>query len=571
MVVKSPARYTQFTTLSKGDSAAVSVVQHLGRDHLRVPVVMLVGDKVINPTGSQGPEFVPSSILSALGWNGRPVIPIHPGMVSANTPEVIDKMGFGTIYHSQVKNGSLGCEVYLDITRAKELKNGADSVVRNCQAGDMIEVSTGCFVTVRQETGVAPDGTPYEFIWESIVEPDHLAMGLDGATGACSVDSHGCGAPRMLIVDGKLQENKENRMPDPVDNKGKDKVKPLSAFAARLAKMVEWFRSNEDISDSDLRSKLSSALYSIEPGSPWVVDVFQSTSTVVYTCWIDNHEIWYQRTFNLDSATGDVSLNDDRQEVVRKDPATVYEVVQAQAQTQANVKINSGAAAVSSNSGVAPCSCKGEVKTMDHARKPQIDKLIASGDFKEAERSILENMNEKKFKMLAEMDAEDHYTVTDDKKKEEEDSKKVTAAPVTTPVAVTDPSVIQVPADVYEQMKAAASAYALEQKNKKDTKVAECMRLQGENPVWTKADLEGMELVAVDKIHRSLSAQAKLTNPGGVSSPSILARNPDSLTPNDPTKVDAMPSVSQRILEKSSSSTKTVRGSAEIAANQSTN
>lgn len=76
-------------------------------------------------------------------------------------------------------------------------------------------------------------------------------------------------------------------------------------------------------SDSDIRTKLHSALRAVEPGYDGIVEVFPSTNTVVYACAPEREYVYYRRTFSM-SEGGDVTLADDRQRVR---PKMGYEVV----------------------------------------------------------------------------------------------------------------------------------------------------------------------------------------------------------------------------------------------------
>jgi hypothetical protein len=179
----------------------------MGRQHLVVPVVAL-REGVIHAVNASTPEFVPASELDASpqGWNGRPVLPLHPvdamrRQISANAPHVLEAHQFGFIANTHTEGGMLKMEAWLDRERAKALGGDAQRVIDRLDAGKPIEVSVGAFVTA-EEFESAHNNKPYNAIWRKIV-PDHLAMLPEGTLGACS-NEMGCGAPRMM-ADGTLR------------------------------------------------------------------------------------------------------------------------------------------------------------------------------------------------------------------------------------------------------------------------------------------------------------------------------------------------------------------------------
>ena len=81
----------------------IKLVVHQEKAHLVVPVVMMV-EGVHN--GSQGPLLHEITELGKFpeSWNGRPVVIYHPededgNPISANSPEVIDKVTVGRVYN----------------------------------------------------------------------------------------------------------------------------------------------------------------------------------------------------------------------------------------------------------------------------------------------------------------------------------------------------------------------------------------------------------------------------------------------------------------------------------------
>jgi hypothetical protein len=288
----------------EGGAPAIRTAKYAKRDHLVVPVIMAIGDSVIRPLHSEGPELVPARELqvAASQWNGRPVVLDHPsdGLDSANYPSILDSLKYGEIFDARYEDGKLKANAYLDPVRASEI--GGQWILDDLAAGRMVEVSVGAWVTLVRNSGLSPlNGAQYEAEWHHIIS-DHLAVGLNGKRGACSVDM-GCGALRL-------------------NSSGKES--PTMPF---LPRVMEALRSAfpgvepevkdavSGQSDVDLRNQLGKALHASEPGFAWVEEVFakRGGGTVVYSAMPEDRMIYFQRTYTL--ANGEVSMNDDRSEV----------------------------------------------------------------------------------------------------------------------------------------------------------------------------------------------------------------------------------------------------------------
>lgn len=199
---------------ARGAAAAVREVEYDGRTHLVVPVVALVGDVVINPLGAMGAELVPTEQIAFApsGWDGRPVVLDHPvdqnsgTPLSANRPEALAAARIGTMFNTRFEDGRLKTEAWIDTTAP-----AARELVEQLRAGEMVEVSVGAFVAVDHRPGRTADGRDFEWVWSSVV-PDHLAVGLSGAKGACSIEM-GCGAPRAAAENSSEPDAVEERQP----------------------------------------------------------------------------------------------------------------------------------------------------------------------------------------------------------------------------------------------------------------------------------------------------------------------------------------------------------------------
>lgn len=167
----------------------VKLTVHQDKAHLIAPVVMMV-EGVHN--GSQGSLFHSINELGKFpdSWNGIPVVIYHPEMdgqsISANSPDVIDKMTVGRVYNTEVEGTKLKAEVWLDEDR---LNTVSETTLADINAMKQIEVSLGMF-TENEMTPGKYNEEEYVGVAKSH-RPDHLAI-LPDQVGACSCED-GCG------------------------------------------------------------------------------------------------------------------------------------------------------------------------------------------------------------------------------------------------------------------------------------------------------------------------------------------------------------------------------------------
>jgi len=299
--------YIRFSALSNGGSSSTTsfrTAEYCGRTHLIVPVVALIGDAIIWPMGASCYELVPARVLSenVEQWNGRPVILDHPDSpTGANTPELLEKLQYGQLFNSEWKNNKLAMEAWLDLTT--KLKEAQD-IIASYRAGKIIEVSVGAWVTINAVSGYL-NGKEYGAAWKSI-RADHLAVGLSGSPGACSVEM-GCGtrfAKQVIMGMGEVGETmKREAQKEQYEDL---RVKNLSG-----------------LSSNDLSALLQSALYDVEPNAIylWVAD-FDDTD-VVYSMTVEDRgqSTFYSRSYAV--VAGDkITLGSTAKEMTQR---TVYE------------------------------------------------------------------------------------------------------------------------------------------------------------------------------------------------------------------------------------------------------
>lgn len=207
------------------DPDAVEVRELRGRKHLVAPVVA-VSEGVLNG------GFLPFQEIqkSAPGWNGTPVTVNHPedgdgNFLPASAPEVLEEYQIGRFLNVEANDdgAKLDGEVWIDLVQVKwlvengdELGDEAKQTVEMLRDGDPLEVSTGYWHGVVQESGEF-EGHEFDAVQVELL-PDHLAV-LPNAEGACNWDGDttqsGCGAPRTnaVDVDGPIANAVGNRDP----------------------------------------------------------------------------------------------------------------------------------------------------------------------------------------------------------------------------------------------------------------------------------------------------------------------------------------------------------------------
>ena len=168
-----------------------------GRLHIVVPVVA-VREMVLH-----GDEYLPAEEIAEFveAWNGVPVIIRHPydafgTPISANAPELLERMRVGRLFNVLFEENSLKGEMWIDVERAQALGEEGISVLTAFRENKPMEVSTSYWRELETKYGTF-DGNTYEYVAHNL-RPDHLAI-LPDAVGACSWKD-GCGAPRVNVL-----------------------------------------------------------------------------------------------------------------------------------------------------------------------------------------------------------------------------------------------------------------------------------------------------------------------------------------------------------------------------------
>lgn len=183
-------------------------VEHQGRQHLVVPVVMMVEGV---HCGSHGAIFHPAEELGRFtaSWDGIPVTIDHPSDdngqgISANSPQVIDRDVVGRVYNTYMDGDKLKGEVWLDEQRLIAVAPNAYHAI---DQEEPVEVSVGVFSDQQNEQGEY-EGEQYVAIARNH-RPDHLAL-LPDAQGACSWED-GCGIRLNQKKGGQMTKKKKEQ------------------------------------------------------------------------------------------------------------------------------------------------------------------------------------------------------------------------------------------------------------------------------------------------------------------------------------------------------------------------
>lgn len=165
-----------------------------GRTHVVVPMIMLTEGV---HKGSGDPYYYDKTDIANTTtlWDHKPVVVYHP-MKKDGTPrtacdaDVLNTSGIGVILNTTEDNGKLKAEAWIDEEKANSVD---DRILKAVANGEMMEVSTGLFITEENKKGVW-NSESYEKIARNY-QPDHLAI-LPDQKGACSIED-GAGLLRV--------------------------------------------------------------------------------------------------------------------------------------------------------------------------------------------------------------------------------------------------------------------------------------------------------------------------------------------------------------------------------------
>lgn len=310
-------------TSFRAQTGAVRTETFKDVEHIVIPVTALV-EGVMQAENAPGPELVEEVVFSrtATSWNGRPTVVNHPRrngeLVSANSPDVLEAEQIGTIFGSEVKDGKLVMEAWIDRSL---ISDDADEdahrrdVIDRAAEGETVEVSIGAFVDVEQREGEL-NGRAFSARWINIV-PDHLAILEEGKIGACSIED-GCGTNRAACGPGcncARAGGDPEKLVERIVRSFRTAPSEAVTMLATLARRI----SGAELSDVDKRALLEATLEN-KHRSDWIFVVAVFEERVVYA----RQGKLFQREYSIKDDRV-VSFGDD---VVEVTPRTDFVVVE---------------------------------------------------------------------------------------------------------------------------------------------------------------------------------------------------------------------------------------------------
>ncbi len=261
-----------------------------GHEHLVIPVIALV-EGVHQACNADAPELALAAEFGKCpaSWNGRPIVLGHPQkdgmMISASTTEGVENGIFGRLYNTDIKDNALVTEMWIHKERALAIGGEVAEKMKQLEAGEVLEVSIGAFMSIVPSTGTFGDGNEqFDGIWTNII-PDHLALLPTGTVGACSI-ADGCGTNRMNIRAAASECTCASKEPSKDGETPKSPEKGPVRLLMEKVKDLLTIRSAtgmEDLSAEDIRRALNDELDKLFPDTwPWIVAVFQNSKEVVY-------------------------------------------------------------------------------------------------------------------------------------------------------------------------------------------------------------------------------------------------------------------------------------------------
>lgn len=523
----------------RASAAQIRTAMYGSEERMIVPVIIMKGNAVVRPLYSKGPEFVPVEELSKsyITMNGRPVVPDHPlqGLSSANEPSIKASESFGDVFNCKIVNGDMHGEMWLSRSAATSIGDSAEFAISTLEAGEMIEISCGVYVVLKEEKGVSPSGVAYEYRWTDL-DFDHLAAGLNGSEGACSIEL-GCGAPRLNAQhDDKLNNDNSNGPGNRQlrSTKGGDNVKSL---AKRLRSLLTGQTNNdndsepiavrqlfvpsaEGLGNKELNSKLSTALFNTVPAYGWLWDSYPADSTVIYVTYdagdTFNSQYW-MRSYSVD-ADENVTLGDDEQEMVFDESAAF--TPKAATTVTAN-----------NHQPTAACGChnsnpKGAVTSMDKtAKSALVARLLANEKVKARNltQAALEAMSDEVLEAMGDLDGAGATVPTT----APVPTPAPTPAPV--PVAITEEQLPQSLRDELAESRAIIAERKSAQAARHATLVANLKELV--KTVHTEEQLKAMsvdQLESIDKLLKVNRPTADYSGQGFPTGNTTDANRPDA-------------------------------------------
>ncbi len=293
-----------------------------GRQYLIHPVTMLMEGV---HEGNGGPLLYRANDIEAATqfWNGVPLCLYHPqdkegNLVSANSPEMLEQFGVGSVYNSYWDNGLKG-EIWTDIEKANKVDPQLVGMIKSPDFE--LQVSTGLYHGTLGEAGTWNDISYNDEAISHI--PDHLSL-LPGKEGACSWQD-GCGVrANENIVEEKVTAEipvKVNVTYNHDEEEGEQFAKDfISNFKQSLLIKLknDGIKINE-ISHGDLNGKLRTELVRLrkQPNSN-TYHYLEETYDDYFIYEVEDEKgsrRYYKQKYTVDSEKDEVIFLDDPIEV----------------------------------------------------------------------------------------------------------------------------------------------------------------------------------------------------------------------------------------------------------------
>ncbi len=247
----------------------------------------------------------------------------------------------------------------------------------------------------------------------------------------------------------------------------------LTDFIARIRQLQD-----AGTSDNDLRDKLWAALRAVVPGFDWVEDVFQESSTVIYSVFTDTFTFWRQ-SFTLDD--GAVTLVGEPEQV---EPMTTFRTL--------SLDNNSDLCDTDNALSVTTMTTNTGEKDMPDTQKSElVQGLIdcSCTQFKESHRAALETLEVDALEMLqpppdVPADASDN------------EPEQVAAVPEPADLAIPDGHVL-LTTDELTRLTESSDAFHAQQATEKADIVA---TLSASQKTFDSAELDAMPVTSLRKM-----------------------------------------------------------------------
>jgi len=279
-------------------SGTIRHAQLEGRDHLVVPMVMLVEGV---HAGSDGPLFYPGDEIAKAApiWNHKPIVVYHPkenGVgVTACSPAVLNQRKVGIILNTRYEDKKLKAEAWVEVSRLEAVD---PRILEGLESETIQELSTGLF-TANELADGEHNGKHYTAIARNH-GPDHLAI-LPDEVGACSV-ADGAGFLRLNEAIRSTGWRATNKI-----------MKAIDDVLVRMGLVNNYLNPSDNNTRHALQMLVQGAYVAggTDAPGPWVEDVYSKEQLVIFEY---ESKIWKQ-AFTM--SDGKLELTGDRVEVMR--------------------------------------------------------------------------------------------------------------------------------------------------------------------------------------------------------------------------------------------------------------